>query len=96
LVNRPEPERNTVVLTDKRASTQPERKIVVLTDERASTEPTVVLTNTDFADSLLRAAVRDLDDFLKRYADLRQHQPMLESDFEKIEEAVRRLRADRP
>ena len=56
---------------------------------------TPVITNKELWEAVFRAAARDLEDFLKRYADLRQCQPMLEEDFEKIEEAVRRLRSGR-
>jgi hypothetical protein len=57
---------------------------------------TPALANKELRDIRSRAAARDLEAFLKRYADLRKHQPMLEEPvFEKIEEAIRRLRPDR-
>jgi hypothetical protein len=62
---------------------------------QASTESTPVITNKELWEAILHAAARDLEDFLKRYSDLRQRQPMLEEVFEKIEEAVRGLQSDR-
>ena len=85
----------------REASTEPSPVLTIkeLSDiwksRQASTEPTPVITNKELWEAVFRAAARDLEDFLKRYADLRQCQPMLEEDFEKIEEAVRRLRSGR-
>jgi len=75
---------------------EPAQKTISLTVERASAKPTVVLTNKHVEQMQRRAAAGDLEAFLKRYIDLRRHLPELESMFEKMEEAVRRLRAKRP
>jgi hypothetical protein len=77
----------------RQASTEPS-PVLTITALPYSNKLTPVITNEQLWKAVIRAATRDLEDFVKRYADLRQ-QPMLEEVFEKIEEAVRRLRTGR-
>src|SRR5215469_9061357 len=78
----------------RQASAEPS-PVLTITALPDSIEPTAVITNKELWDAIFRAATRDLEDFVKRYAELRQQQPMLEEVSEKVEEAIRRLRGGR-
>jgi hypothetical protein len=56
--------------------------------------PPITITNKNLWEVYIAAAVRDLDAFVIRYADLRRKDPELEPVFVKLEQGSRRLSAE--